>query len=257
MDDAVLDGDIGRRNLGPFLRLQLSQQLVADHAVIGVGAARCLVDRHRERAHEVRPADDPNHFAVSHDRHPLDPVGLQQTAISATDVSSVTEMTSRVMTSFTLPLCDFRYSPASLLVDDTISSHHERRRSVPVSARCKRSPSLTMPITRFSLSTTGTALMPCSAISFARLHGRILADRNHLARHHVHRAHRNLLQLISAAIKAHPAVTALRQINPSVKLNASLAPAPRFAGTRRINGTLYASMMTFSACVRAASPKVS
>ena len=37
MDDAVLDGDVGRRNLGPFLRLQLGQQPVADRAVIGLG----------------------------------------------------------------------------------------------------------------------------------------------------------------------------------------------------------------------------
>src|SRR5437867_1459057 len=59
------------------------------------------------------------------------------------------------------------YSPASSLVDDTISGHHERRRSVPVSARCNRSPSLTMPITRLPLSTTGTALIPYSASSFA------------------------------------------------------------------------------------------
>ncbi|MGA7261475.1 MAG: hypothetical protein WA709_33925 [Stellaceae bacterium] len=71
------------------------------------------------------------------------------------------------MTSFTLPLWGLMYSPASLLVDDTMSNHHERRRSVPVSARCKSSPSLTISVTRLSLSTTGTALIPCSASSFA------------------------------------------------------------------------------------------
>ncbi len=37
MDDAVLDGDVGRGDLGPFLRFQLGQQPVADRAVIGLG----------------------------------------------------------------------------------------------------------------------------------------------------------------------------------------------------------------------------
>src|SRR6516162_5389016 len=55
----------------------------------------------------------------------------------------------------------------SLFVDAIMSSHHDRRRSVPVSARCNRSPSLTMPITLLSVSTTGTALMPRSASSLA------------------------------------------------------------------------------------------
>ena len=38
MDDAILYGDVGRGDLGPFLRFQLGQQPVADRAVIGLGA---------------------------------------------------------------------------------------------------------------------------------------------------------------------------------------------------------------------------
>ena len=104
----------------------------------------------------------------------------------------MTEITSRVMMSFTLPLCDLTYSPASWLVDAIISRHHERRRSVPVSARCNRSPSLTMPITLLSLSTMGTALdhQFCGCLD-----GCILVDCNYLTRHYVHSAHYNTSSL--------------------------------------------------------------
>ena len=69
MNDAVLNGDIGWRDLGPFLRFQLGQKPVADRAVIVLGATWHLADRHRERPHEVRPADDPDELAVAQDGH--------------------------------------------------------------------------------------------------------------------------------------------------------------------------------------------
>jgi hypothetical protein len=78
VDDAVLDRDIGRRHFGPSLRLQLGEQFLADRAVVGFGFARLLVDGHRERAHQVRSAHDPDKLAVANDRRSLDPVCLEQ-----------------------------------------------------------------------------------------------------------------------------------------------------------------------------------
>jgi len=78
MHDTVLDGHVRGRNLGPSLRLQLCQQFFSDATVTGFGAARGLVDRHRERLYEVRSADDSDELAVAHDGNALDPVRLQQ-----------------------------------------------------------------------------------------------------------------------------------------------------------------------------------
>jgi len=77
MHDTVLDGHVGGRDLGPSLRLELGQQLFPDATVIGLAATHGLVDRHGERLHEIRPADDSDELAVTHDRNPLDPVRLQ------------------------------------------------------------------------------------------------------------------------------------------------------------------------------------
>src|SRR6516162_10261382 len=76
MHHTVLDGHVRGRNLGPSLRLQLGQQLFPDATIIGLGAARGLVDRHRERLHEVRTADDSDELPVAHDGDTLDPVRL-------------------------------------------------------------------------------------------------------------------------------------------------------------------------------------
>ena len=76
MHHTVLDGHVRGRNLGPSLRLQLGQQLFPDATIIGLGAARGLVDRHRERLYEVRTADDSDELPVAHDGDTLDPVRL-------------------------------------------------------------------------------------------------------------------------------------------------------------------------------------
>ena len=78
MDDAVFKGDIRGRNLGPFLRLQLGQQLVTDCAVISLGDAGRPIDRHRQGSYKVSPAHNPHELAIAQDRHPLDSVGFEQ-----------------------------------------------------------------------------------------------------------------------------------------------------------------------------------
>jgi hypothetical protein len=106
MDHTVLDGHVRGRNFSPSLRLQLGQQLLPDGTVIGVGAARWFIDRHSESLHEVGPAYDPDQFAVAHDRDTLDPVRLQQKG-GIGDGSRLGDGEDlRVMTSFTLALCD-------------------------------------------------------------------------------------------------------------------------------------------------------
>ena len=40
MYNAVFHRDVGGGDLGPFLRLQLGQEPIADRAIIGLGAAR-------------------------------------------------------------------------------------------------------------------------------------------------------------------------------------------------------------------------
>ena len=83
-----------------------------------------------------------------------------RSAISATGVSGATETTSRVITSRACRACDLTYSEADRSWLNKRSHHEPARawRSVPISCRCRRSPSLTMP-TRRPSSRMGTALM--------------------------------------------------------------------------------------------------
>ena len=106
MHHAVLDDHIGGRDLGPSLRLQLREQLFADATVLGLGAARKLVDCHSERLHQVRAAHNSNELAVRTTGTRLIRFASSRRAMSATGVVSVTERTLRVMTSFTWTLCD-------------------------------------------------------------------------------------------------------------------------------------------------------
>ena len=76
MHHAVLDDHVRGRDLGPSLRLQLGQQLFPDATVLGLGAARKLIDRHSQRLHQVRSAHNSNELAVTHDWNTLDPVRL-------------------------------------------------------------------------------------------------------------------------------------------------------------------------------------
>ena len=214
MDDAVLDGDIGRGNLGPFLRLQLGQHPVADRAVIGLGAARRLADCHRESPHEVRPANDPDELAVAQDRHPFDPVGLQQ---------------------------DGDIGDRSLLGDRQDVARHDVRHLAAVGLdvftgefvgrRHHFEPPRAAPL--------GTGFGAVQQVAFADhadhpvvfiddrdraypvfgqqlcglRHGCVLTDRNHPVCHDVHRAHLNASCLLSSAVEDGSPLLALRQIN--------------------------------------------
>src|SRR5215510_16036002 len=99
-------------------------------------------------------------------------------AISLSGVSGVAVITERVMTSVTLCECDFTYSAASTCLPVRYSSHQERLRLVPASARRMRSPSLTIPRSSPCSSITGTALMRLArrmlATSSTRALGRTL-----------------------------------------------------------------------------------
>src|SRR5215831_3352688 len=99
-------------------------------------------------------------------------------AISLSGVSGVAVITERVMTSVTLCECDFTYSAASTCLPVRYSSHQDRLRSVPASARRMRSPSLTIPTSSSCSSMTGTALMRLArrilATSSTRAFGRTL-----------------------------------------------------------------------------------
>src|SRR5215471_11511595 len=99
-------------------------------------------------------------------------------AISPSAVSGVAVITEGVMTSVTLCECDFTYSEARTCLPVKYSSHQERLRSVPASARRMRSPSLTIPTRSAWSSITGTALMRLArrilATSSTRAFGRTL-----------------------------------------------------------------------------------
>src|SRR6516225_6175586 len=99
-------------------------------------------------------------------------------AISPSGVSGVAMITERVITSVTLCECDFTYSAARTCLPVRYSSHQDRLRSVPASARRMRSPSLTIPRSSSCSSMTGTALMRLArripATSSTRAFGRTL-----------------------------------------------------------------------------------
>src|SRR6516162_1019049 len=99
-------------------------------------------------------------------------------AISLRGVSGAAVITERVMTSVTLCECDFTYSAARTCLPVRYSSHQDRLRSVPASARRMRSPSLTIPRSSSCSSMTGTALMRLArripATSSTRAFGRTL-----------------------------------------------------------------------------------
>ena len=80
-------------------------------------------------------------------------------AISESGVSGVAVMTVFVIRSETLRARARIYSAASASLLVKTESHQDGRRSVSVSERRMRSPSLTTPTTRPLSSTTGTALM--------------------------------------------------------------------------------------------------
>ena len=127
-----------------------------------------------------------------------------------------TDRTSRIMTSLTLPLCDLMYSPASWLVDDIISSHHERRRSVPVSARCNRSPfahHADHPVILID-DRNGAYAVRCHELC-GLWHSSVFVDRNHPGRHHVHRAHHSSSGLLTVQLRRASRRLALSQINPA------------------------------------------
>src|SRR6516162_5969358 len=112
-------------------------------------------------------ADDPAQLAVAHRRNALDPVRLKQKRDvgNGSRFGDGDDMGGHDV----LDLAAVRFGVVfgELVFADVIVSSRHDRRSVPDSARCKRSPSRTMPIIRFSSSTTATALMPCSTSTLA------------------------------------------------------------------------------------------
>src|SRR6516164_463262 len=88
-------------------------------------------------------------------------------AISPKLANSPTLTTSRVMTSSTRRACDLMYSAAIREFAENHSLQGERRRSVPVSARRSKSPSVMIPTSCPFLSRTGTPLMRRLIMSLA------------------------------------------------------------------------------------------
>ncbi len=85
---------------------------------------------------------------------------------SSREASSATVTTSRVITSSTLRPCACAYSSASWPGATRSSIHRVRCRSVPISARRRKSPSVTIP-TSLPRSITGKPLISYCSISCA------------------------------------------------------------------------------------------
>src|SRR6516225_9385453 len=178
VDGAVADRHVEHR-WPPQFAIQSGEHLVTDLRIASA-CGGCVLCRHAcECLKQVCTADDPHDFSILHDRHPFDAVFFSsKTAISPSGVSGVAVITERVMTSVTLCECDFTYSAASTCLPVRYSSHQERLRSVPASARRMRSPSLTIPRSSPCSSITGTALIRLArrilATSSTRAFGRTL-----------------------------------------------------------------------------------
>src|SRR6516165_4688423 len=97
----------------------------------------------------------------------LMPCFSRRLAISCNDVSGSTLITRRVITSLALRPCALTNSAISCSADEKVSSHQERLRSAPDTARRIRSPSEIIPTMLPSMATTGTALMPFATNVFA------------------------------------------------------------------------------------------
>src|SRR6516225_8315550 len=97
----------------------------------------------------------------------LIPCFSRRLAISCNDVSGLTLITLRVITSLALRPCTLTNSAISCSADEKVSSHQERLRPAPDTARRIRSPSEIIPTMLPSMATTGTALMPFATSVFA------------------------------------------------------------------------------------------
>ena len=193
MDDAVLDGDIGRGDLGPFLRLQLGQKLVADRAIIGFGrrSARSLtvIARARTRfALLTIPTSLPSRRTGTR----LIRLVSSKTAISATGVvlgdrddvarHDVLHPAAMRLQVFSGELVGRRH-------------HFEPPRAPPLGSGFGAMQQIPFadhadhPVVLIDNRHRAYAVLGHQFCD--RLHGRILVDRNHLARHHVHSAHHN------------------------------------------------------------------
>ena len=96
---------------------------------------------------QVGAADDADELAVVDDRHPLDPLPLEQRRdLGQLGVGRDRRPRRAVITSRARLPWVFTKSAAVTLRSSSSSSHCDRRRSVCASARRSRSPSLTMPI---------------------------------------------------------------------------------------------------------------
>src|SRR5215831_1815900 len=158
--DAVTDDDVRGPGVNPRLFLELGEQPLTDSAITDRRIGGQLAPDGGERAHQVCATDDADEPAVLEDGDSLDSFRLEHSR----DFGEVGRIGDR----------------------DDVARHHvprraamrldiiagkllvgSGRRSVPVSTRCSRSPSLTIPTNRLSASTTGTPLMPRSERTFA------------------------------------------------------------------------------------------
>src|SRR6516162_1566921 len=162
-----VDGAVAHRHVEhrwpPQLRIHSEKHLVTDLRIAGA-CGDCVLCRHACKClKQVCTANDPHDFSILHDRHPLDTVFFKQDC-------NLAERRLRHR--------DFRYSAASTCLPVRYSSHQERLRSVPASARRMRSPSLTIPRSSPCPSITGTALIRLArrilATSSTRAFGRTL-----------------------------------------------------------------------------------
>src|SRR6516162_7119136 len=165
MHDTVRDDDIRFDRARPFLRAQLGEQSLPDQAVafFSALAAPPLANTCSRSARLTIPTILPSCTT----RTRLIRLVSISSAISPRLANSSTLTTSRVITSSTRRAWDLMYSAASRELAENHSLQRERRRSVPVSARRSKSPSVMIPTSCPFLSRTGTPLTRRLIISLA------------------------------------------------------------------------------------------